>query len=158
MPSSATTTPQAARPGTGSVPPSEDPVYSQSRSSTATNRLSQISSHVSTHQSVPFTPNTTTKKSRSKKSKLADDPNALPDDYADILAHLSTMRRIARTPDLSSRGYQRQKTSGKLWSRERIERLLVPGSWEELGSVTGTVDWERDGKNPRTEHVKGFIP
>jgi acetyl-CoA carboxylase carboxyltransferase component len=82
----------------------------------------------------------------------------LPDDYSDILTHLSTLRRIAQTPDLTSRGYQRQKTSGKLWSRERIAQLLDPNTWREFGSVTGTVEWEKDAANPQAEHVRAFTP
>ncbi|KAJ9608124.1 hypothetical protein H2200_007112 [Cladophialophora chaetospira] len=142
----------APGPGTGKVSPSDDPVYSQS--STATSRLSQLTSQISPPQ-TESQPNTS--RARKKKSKAAD-ATALPDDYTDILTHLTTLRKIAQPPDLNSRGYQRQKTSGKLWSRERIAQLLDPNTWEEFGSVTGSVTWRRDSKNPQAEHVESFVP
>ncbi len=141
----------APTPGTGTIPTSDDPVYSQSNPST---RLSQLTAQISPPQTEPLA---NTKRPRKAKKK-ATDPSPLPDDYADILTHLSTLRSIAQTPDLTSRGYQRQKTSGKLWSRERISALLDPNTWEEFGSVTGTVTWARDVKNPQAEHVEAFIP
>src|SRR5262249_11079492 len=68
------------------------------------------------------------------------------------------LQKIAQTPDPTNRGYTRQKTSGKLWARERIAQLLDPDTWREIGTVTGTVEWEKDATNPQREHVKSFTP
>jgi acetyl-CoA carboxylase carboxyltransferase component len=157
-------------PATGDITPSEDPVYSQPQASSqspdairsqlrtqasATQRLTQLTSQITPPQSGSL-PNT--RRPRNPKNKFKDASQSLPDDYSDILQHLTTLRTIAQTPDTSSRGYQRQLTSGKLWSRKRISHLLDPDTWTEIGSVTGTVTWARDVKNHQSEHVKGFIP
>jgi acetyl-CoA carboxylase carboxyltransferase component len=145
-------------PSTDKIPPQDGPVSSQAQSASANTRLNQLSSHIAPSQSEPQPQPNIKRPLRRKKSGKSKNPSALPDDYSDILAHLGKLRQVARTPDLSSRGYQRQKTSGKLWARERIEKLLDANTWEEFGSVTGTVTWERDAKNPQAEHVKAFIP
>ena len=160
-----------AQPGPPQLPPQspetqttttkDDLVSCQTHpSTTATTRLTQLTSHLS--PSAPSsTPSSNTKRPlRRKKStkSTTSDPPALPADYADILTHLTRLRSVAQTPDPTSRGYTRQLTSGKLWSRDRITRLLDPHTWEEFGSVTGTVTWERDALNPQSEHVKGFTP
>lgn len=90
-------------------------------------RLSQIANHV-----------TPTKKRRAQKAK--DD---LPADYSDILGQLDTLRAVANSPDTSSAGYIRQKQAGKLWVRERVLQLLDQGTFHELGSVSGTVQWRK---------------
>jgi acetyl-CoA carboxylase carboxyltransferase component len=157
--------------GCGNIPPSDDPVYSQQQSArspspnsvksqlqtqpSATQRLTQLTSQITPSQTESH-PNT--KRTRKPKNKSNNPSTSLPDDYSDILQHLTTLRHIAQTPDTTSRGYQRQLTSGKLWSRERISQLLDPNTWTEIGSVTGTVTWERDSKNHQSEHVRGFIP
>jgi len=50
---------------------------------------------------------------------------------------------MASTPDPSHAGYARQKSSGKLWVRERVNKLFDPGSFYEVGSVAGTVEWKK---------------
>ena len=150
-------TPAMVPEGNGQVSSQDDPVYSQPEPSSATTRLTQLTSHISPSQTEPPQPNTK-RTLRKKKSSKATDPSALPEDYSDILAHLTTLRKTAQTPDITSRGYQRQKTSGKLWSRERISKVLDPDTWEEFGSVTGTITWKKDAANPQTEHVESFIP
>ncbi|KIW96314.1 uncharacterized protein Z519_03383 [Cladophialophora bantiana CBS 173.52] len=148
----------APGPGIGQTPPSDDPVSAQPRSSSssaASSRLNQLTSQISPPQAEPQQPNT----KRARKPKSSKGPSSdLPADYSDILTHLTTLRTIATTPDTSSRGYIRQKTSGKLWSRERIATLLDPQTWREVGSVTGTVTWEKDSVNPQAEHVRAFTP
>lgn len=104
-------------------------------SETAKNRLAQVSSHIA--------PNTPQKRRRRKTAAPDTD---LPADYSDILGQVSTLRRIAATPDQNNRGYVRQKQAGKLWVRERVEQLLDPGSFQEIGSVSGTVVWKQVGK------------
>lgn len=101
-------------------------------SSTAKERLTQVSSHLMTN----------TQKKR-RRRKPAD--SELPADYSDILGQIASLRKIAATPDPNNRGYVRQKQAGKLWVRERVEQLLDPGSFQEVGSVSGTVKWKHLG-------------
>ncbi|KAL5047548.1 hypothetical protein BDW71DRAFT_38247 [Aspergillus fruticulosus] len=80
----------------------------------------------------------------------------LPADYADVREQIGTLRTIAATPDSSRRGYVRQKQAGKLWVRERLEQLLDPDSFEEIGSLSGTVEWKKTG--PMREKPVSFVP
>jgi acetyl-CoA carboxylase carboxyltransferase component len=64
--------------------------------------------------------------------------------------------QIAATPDANNRGYVRQKQAGKLWVRERVEQLLDPGSFQEVGSVSGTVKWKQ--LSPIKEEPVDFVP
>ncbi len=98
----------------------------------AKDRLSQVSNHIS--------PPTNTKVPRKRRQKSAD---ALPADYSDILSTLSRLKKMASTPDPTHPGYSRQKAAGKLWVRERVDKLLDPGTFYEVGSVSGTVEWKR---------------
>ncbi|KAL2350148.1 propionyl-CoA carboxylase beta chain mitochondrial precursor [Cryomyces antarcticus] len=98
----------------------------------AVERLAQVSSHVS--------PNTSQKRRRRRSN-----PSDLPADYSDVMGQLDTLRTMASRPDMSNTGYVRQKQAGKLWVRERVEQLVDPGSFREVGSVSGTVKWRRLG-------------
>jgi acetyl-CoA carboxylase carboxyltransferase component len=129
----------------------DDPVYPQPNS--AASRLNQLTSQIAPTPTESYPANT--KKSR-RKAKAAE--HELPADYSDILGHLATMRKMTETPDTSSRGYQRQKTSGKLWARERIAQLLDPDTWHELGAASGITEWRLDEHNPQAEHVESFTP
>ncbi|MEX2081790.1 MAG: carboxyl transferase domain-containing protein, partial [Dehalococcoidia bacterium] len=40
---------------------------------------------------------------------------------------------------------ERQHTSGKLTIRERLERLVDPGSFAETGGLAGKVEYDADG-------------
>lgn len=111
-------------------------------STTATDRLAQVSAHI-----APNTP-----KRRRRKGAASD----LPADYSDILGQINTLRKIAATPDLKNRGYVRQKQAGKLWVRERVEQILDPGSFQEVGSVSGTAKWRQTG--PRSEDPIDYVP
>lgn len=111
-------------------------------SGTAKDRLDQVSSHI-----APNTP-----KQRRKRSTGSD----LPADYSDILGQIAKLRTIASTPDTNNRGYVRQKQAGKLWVRERVEQLLDAGSFQEVGSVSGTVTWKQLG--PVTEEPVEYVP
>jgi len=111
-------------------------------SDSAKDRLAQVSNHI-----APNTP-----KRRRKKSLEAE----LPADYSDILGQIATLRKIAATPDPNNRGYVRQKQAGKLWVRERVEQLLDPGSFVEVGSVSGTVKWNQLG--PVKEEPVDYVP
>ena len=156
QPQSAPSTPggQAPAPGKGSISPAIDPVYSQQTQ--AASRLQQLNSQVSPSQPEPQANTKKTRKSRkSSKGASSDEP---PADYADIMEHINTLKKIANTPDPNNRGYTRQLTSGKLWARERIAQLVDPDSWREIGSITGTVTWRIDPNNPQREHIDAFIP
>lgn len=113
----------------------------------ASERLSQVVNHIS-----PSTEPNTSRKRRQKKGKKDE----LPADYADILGQLDSLRKIASTPDLKNKGYVRQKQAGKLWVRERVEKLLDKDSFREVGSVSGTVEWKK--LSPTQEEAIGFIP
>ncbi|KZM20652.1 ligase [Ascochyta rabiei] len=108
----------------------------------ATDRLAQVSAHI--------TPNTP--KRRRRKGADSD----LPADYSDILGQITALRKIAATPDPKNRGYVRQKQAGKLWVRERVEQLLDAGSFQEVGSVSGTVKWRQTG--PSKEEPVEYVP
>jgi acetyl-CoA carboxylase carboxyltransferase component len=105
----------------------------------ATNRLTQLTSHISP----------TPKKPNKIKSNL-------PPDHSDVLHQIATLRKIAQTPNPNSRGYSRQKAAGKLWVRERINALLDQDTFQEIGSVSGTVTWQKTA--PRREKPIAFIP
>jgi hypothetical protein len=102
--------------------------------SIATERLEKVKQHLDN----PVQANTS-KRRRSRKDK---DNDALPSDYSDILGQVATLKKMAETPDPSNRGYQRQKKAGKLWVRERVEAFVDPGTFREVGSVSGTVTWK----------------
>ncbi|KAI5264117.1 ClpP/crotonase [Aureobasidium subglaciale] len=82
--------------------------------------------------------------------------NTLPADYSDVLGQVTTLQKIAATPDTDNRGYVRQKKAGKLWVQERIQQLLDPGSFRPVGSISGTVKWKKTGET--TEEPAGFVP
>ncbi|KAJ5536190.1 Carboxyl transferase [Penicillium frequentans] len=113
----------------------------------ATERLNQVSSHISAPK---------TDKPAIAKSKSNITASRLPADHSDVLSQISELRKIAATPDPNSRGYIRQKQAGKLWVRERIDQLLDPGSFQEIGSVSGTVTWKKTA--PMRETPVAFVP
>lgn len=117
-----------------------------STSQAATERLNQVSSHISPNESKP----------RKKKQSSKSTASRLPADYSDVLSQIDSLRAIAAKPDPNNRGYIRQKQAGKLWVRERIEQLLDPGSFQEIGSVSGTVKWTKTG--PVQEKPAAFVP
>jgi len=121
---------------------------SSANPSTAASRLAQLSNHVSGSSEA----SNTSKPRRRRKTAQSD----LPADYSDILGQITTLRQIAATPDPNNRGYVRQKQAGKLWVRERVEQLLDPGSFREVGSVSGTVNWKKVG--PEREEPVDFVP
>lgn len=164
QPQSAPTAPgrpaETTNPGQDTVPPADDPVYSQQAQ--ATSRLQQLSSQVSpTTSSEPgagMQANSKRTRRYKRASKASGSSSDLPDDYSDILAQIAQLQSIASTPDPSNRGYTRQKTAGKLWARERINQLLDAGTWREFGSITGSVTWKKDTVNPQREHIEDFTP
>ncbi|KAJ5182607.1 hypothetical protein N7492_000223 [Penicillium capsulatum] len=110
----------------------------------AASRLNQVSAHLATGD---------TSQSRKSNRKML---SRLPADHSDVLGQISTLREIAAKPDPQRRGYVRQKQAGKLWVRERIDQLLDAGSFQEIGSVSGTVTWKKTA--PMRETPTSFIP
>ncbi|PWY72925.1 alpha subunit of methylmalonyl-CoA decarboxylase [Aspergillus heteromorphus CBS 117.55] len=92
----------------------------------------------------------------SASKRLRQISSQLPPDYSDVLSQINTLRTLAATPDPSRRGYVRQKQAGKLWVRERLEQLLDPNSFREIGSLSGTVTWEKT--DPGREKPISFVP
>ncbi|KAK5175519.1 uncharacterized protein LTR77_000658 [Saxophila tyrrhenica] len=114
----------------------------------AKRRLELVSSHIKSD-----TP--TTKKDRKPKTRKTE----LPADWSDVLAEVNHVRKLAQTPKTETTGYQRHKQAGKLWVRERIDLLLDPGSFREVGSAAGTATWVKpDGpKNSLIEDEKETV-
>lgn len=100
--------------------------------SSASRRVDQISQHIEQSDSAQVR--------RRRRNSAADD--GLPADHSDLLGQLRTLRGMAANPGPTNKGYVRQKQSGKLWVRERVEQLLDRGSFKEVGSVSGTGDLE----------------
>jgi hypothetical protein len=124
--------------------PEHKPNSSKSR---AASRLDQVQSHLNSstpNDQADDAPIPSAPARRRRRPPHPDDD--LPADYSDILSQISTLKRIAATPDASNRGYQRQKKAGKLWVRERVEAFVDPGTFREVGSVSGTVKWRKVGE------------
>jgi hypothetical protein len=127
----------------------EKPLEGGTALSTAKLRLEQVQQQLvpTPTESSPATPSRATpntgRRRRKSASKPKDPRDKLPPDYSDILGQISTLKKIAATPDPNNRGYLRQKQAGKLWVRERVERLLDEGTFREVGSVSGTVRWRK---------------
>lgn len=95
----------------------------------AVRRLDQINSHVTPKPHA----------NKSKKNRGSE----LPADWSDVRGELDFVRKLAQTPKYNTTGYVRHKEAGKLWVRERIELLLDPGTFEEVGSAAGTATWTK---------------
>lgn len=125
----------------------------KSKDSTAGSRLQQVGAHLSPS-------NSSGSKTSSSRRRKVKDRIAHQADWSDVLGQVDTLKSIARTPPTNNTGYVRQKKAGKLWVRERIDALLDPGSFHEVGSVAGTIDWKtvsgQDGK--RKDEIEGFTP
>ena len=132
---------------------SKRPATAVPANSVATKRLSQVAGHVSEAAANSSSPPTANRKTgRSKISRNA----GAPADYSDVLSNLQKLKEIAHTPDLSNRGYIRQKREGKLWVRERLEQLVDKDSFKEIGSASGRVEWKQTGL--RDEEPVAFTP
>jgi hypothetical protein len=67
------------------------------------------------------------------------------------LAELRERQAMAREMGGADR-VARQHAGGRLTVRERIDRMLDPGSFQEIGSIAGKGYYDRDG------HMTGFMP
>lgn len=116
----------------------------------AEQRLEQVKQHIGTKS----------KTRRPKKVRISEGPA----DWSDVTAELDHIRKLAQTPRTATTGYIRHKEAGKLWVRERVEMLLDPGSFREVGSAAGTVTWIKANPNSETiieaekESVGDFTP
>ncbi|HZO80913.1 MAG TPA: carboxyl transferase domain-containing protein [Candidatus Binataceae bacterium] len=75
--------------------------------------------------------------------------------WAPMLADVRALQTLAHrrfAPDSQDPGVVRQRSRGKLTCRERIDLLLDPGSFREIGSIAGFADYDQDGR------VAGFTP
>lgn len=113
----------------------------------AASRAAQVSDHIAA---------TRIEESKPGRRRRRAKQDELPADYSDVLGQLKTLRKMAATPDGNKTGYIRQKEAGKLWVRERIEQLLDKGSFREIGSVTGKVQWKQIG--PTKEEPEEYLP
>ncbi|HWA63633.1 MAG TPA: carboxyl transferase domain-containing protein [Caulobacteraceae bacterium] len=68
--------------------------------------------------------------------------------WAPMLEDMKALQAIAHArfgPDTQDPGVIRQRNRGKLTCRERIDRLLDPGSFREIGSLAGFASYDADG-------------
>ncbi len=75
--------------------------------------------------------------------------------WAPMLADVRALQAIAHArfaTDSRDPGVVRQRTRGKLTCRERIGRLLDPGSFREVGSLAGFTSYDDEG------HIVDFTP
>lgn len=125
----------------------------------AKDRLEQIASHVSAASAEdvqePEDGGVLRKANVSRRRRKKSAENELRADYGDILSQITTLRTMATTPDLSRPGYVRQKQSGKLWVRERVEQMFDKGTVQEIGSVSGTVKWRANPQSQKNGQSKG---
>lgn len=127
--------------------------------SKARSRLKQVGAHLDPGNTTNDTTNALASPRRRRQPRDKN-KNIPPADWSDILGQVHAVQTIARTPPATSPGYVRQKKAGKLWVRERIDALLDPGSFHEVGSVAGTIDWRTvpgpDGRP--SDEVRSFTP
>lgn len=127
------------------------PSPTKEETSKASERVAQLSNHLGQSNKTPEERPITPRRRRKKKEE-----HPLPADWSDILGQLATLKRIAATPDTTRPGYIRQKQAGKLWVRERVDQLLDRGSFREIGSATGSVEWKQ--LDALREEPKAFTP
>jgi acetyl/propionyl-CoA carboxylase alpha subunit/acetyl-CoA carboxylase carboxyltransferase component len=71
------------------------------------------------------------------------------DSWAPMLAQVKALQDIAHArfaPGSTDPGVVRQRARGKLTCRERIDLLLDPGSFREVGSIAGFATYDSDGR------------
>jgi acetyl/propionyl-CoA carboxylase alpha subunit/acetyl-CoA carboxylase carboxyltransferase component len=77
------------------------------------------------------------------------------DSWEPTLNDIDTLRRLASqrlSIESTDPGVVRQRNRGKLTCRERIDLLLDPGSFREVGSVAGFASYDADGE------ISAFTP
>jgi acetyl/propionyl-CoA carboxylase alpha subunit/acetyl-CoA carboxylase carboxyltransferase component len=71
------------------------------------------------------------------------------DTWAPLLAEVKALQDIAHrrfAPGSKDPGVARQRSRGKLTCRERIDLLLDPGSFREIGSLAGFASYDDEGR------------
>ncbi len=71
------------------------------------------------------------------------------DSWAPTLEAVKTLQALAHArlaPGSTDPGVVRQRSRGKLTCRERIDLLLDPGSFREIGSIAGFASYDADGQ------------
>lgn len=124
----------------------------------AAERLFKVAGHLATNQDEASSSSSgqTTQQQRGGRRTKSQRQAGPPANYSDVLSNLQKLSEIAHTPDLTNRGYVRQKREGKLWVRERLDQLLDKGSFKEIGSASGQTQWKQTG--PRDEEPVSFTP
>ncbi|CAO3626605.1 unnamed protein product [Cunninghamella blakesleeana] len=67
-------------------------------------------------------------------------------EWKDILYEVKKRQEQSRTADTNDRGYIRQKTQGKLWVHERVQKLVDADSFQEMGSIAGFAKYTKEGQ------------
>ena len=112
-------------------------------------RPTQISAVVAAGQIVAAIAPTQHASARSAARHYGDDT------WAPMLSDVRALQAIAHkrfAPDSTDPGVLRQRKRGKLTCRERIDLLLDPGSFREVGSLAGFTDYDDAGR------ISGFTP
>ncbi|KAI8987193.1 carboxyl transferase [Pilobolus umbonatus] len=77
-------------------------------------------------------------------------------EWKDTLLELKKRQAQNTIPDVNDRGYIRQKTTGKLWVRERIDAFLDKETFQEIGSIAGQAKYNKDG-SPKNYTPANFV-
>lgn len=78
-----------------------------------------------------------------------DGSESSAESWAPLLEQIQTLQRMAHerlAPGSTEPGVVRQRARGKLTCRERIDLLLDPGSFREIGSVAGFASYDDEGR------------
>ncbi|ORX45653.1 propionyl-CoA carboxylase [Hesseltinella vesiculosa] len=75
-----------------------------------------------------------------------DDPALEKSEWKDVMLEIKKRQVFNQTVDANDRGYIRQKTQGKLWVRDRIDRFVDPGTFYEVGSIAAQAKYDSNGK------------
>ena len=84
------------------------------------------------------------------------------DTWAPLLDEVKTLQDIAHArfaPGSTDPGVVRQRARGKLTCRERIDLLLDPGTFHEVGSIAGFASYDADGRIAEftpSNHIGGW--
>jgi acetyl-CoA carboxylase carboxyltransferase component len=78
-------------------------------------------------------------------SDNADDPDDAPGDWSDEVADIKRRHELARRMGGDAK-IERQHKAGRLTVRERIEALVDPGSFDEVGALAGFAEHAPDGR------------
>ncbi|KAI1798001.1 propionyl-CoA carboxylase [Ganoderma leucocontextum] len=95
-------------------------------------------------------------KVRDTESQAGLDAEQEEDDgvtWKHVVSKIRKKQKNITTANPDDPGYARQKQQGKLWVRERLDTLLDPGSFSEVGSLTGKPLYDE-----MTGELKDIVP